>query len=184
MTELSKNKLTASPLVGVVMGSNSDWGTMMEAAKLLKEFGVPFEAQVLSAHRMPAEMAKYAHEAQKRGLIAIIAGAGGAAHLPGMIAAQTTVPVLGVPIKSKTLAGMDSLLSIVQMPAGIPVATFAIGEAGAKNAALFSIALLAQSNPTLAKKLSAFRAAQRVKAATSKLELPKKLKEKKVKSST
>lgn len=182
MKELSKNKSTAAPLIGVVMGSKSDWETMMEAAQLLEEFGVPFEAQVLSAHRMPLEMAQYACEAQKRGLVAIIAGAGGAAHLPGMIAAQTTVPVLGVPIKSKTLAGMDSLLSIVQMPAGIPVATFAIGEAGAKNAALFAIALLAQKNPTLAKKLSAFRNAQRVKAAKSKLELHKKSKEKKTKS--
>jgi len=170
LKEISK----ASSLVGVVMGSKSDWDTMIEAAKLLEEFSVPFEAQVLSAHRMPLEMAKYAREAQKRGLVAIIAGAGGAAHLPGMIAAQTTVPVLGVPIKSKTLTGMDSLLSIVQMPAGIPVATFAIGEAGAKNAALFAIALLAQHHPGLAKKLAAFRNAQRVKAAASKLELPKK----------
>ena len=169
----------SAPLIGVVMGSKSDWETMMEAAKLLEEFGVPFEAEVLSAHRMPLEMAKYAREAQKRGLVAIIAGAGGAAHLPGMIAAQTTVPVLGVPIKSKTLAGMDSLLSIVQMPAGIPVATFAIGEAGAKNAALFAVALLAQNDPALAKKLTAFRNEQRIKAATSKLELPKKFKEKK-----
>lgn len=179
MKELSKNKSTAAPLIGIVMGSKSDWETMMEAANLLEEFDVPFEAQVLLAHRMPLEMAKYASEAQKRGLVAIIAGAGGAAHLPGMIAAQTTVPVLGVPIKSKALAGIDSLLSIVQMPAGIPVATFAIGEAGAKNAALFAIALLAQNNSTLAKKLSAFRTAQRIKAATSKLELPKKSKEKK-----
>lgn len=179
MPEPSKNKSTAAPLIGVVMGSKSDWETMMEAAQLLEEFGVPFEAQVLSAHRMPLEMAKYADEAQKRGLVTIIAGAGGAAHLPGMIAAQTTVPVLGVPIKSKALSGIDSLLSIVQMPAGIPVATFAIGEAGAKNAALFAIAMLAQNNPTLAKKLSDFRTAQRVKAATSKLELPKKSKEKK-----
>ena len=181
MKELSKNKSTNTPLIGVVMGSKSDWETMLEAAKLLEDFGVPFEAQVLSAHRMPLEMAKYARDAQKRGLVAIIAGAGGAAHLPGMLAAQTTLPILGVPIKSKTLAGMDSLLSIVQMPAGIPVATFAIGEAGAKNAALFAIAMLAQSNPTLAKKLSAFRNEQRTKAATSKLELPKKSKDKKVK---
>ncbi|MCX6958598.1 MAG: 5-(carboxyamino)imidazole ribonucleotide mutase [Verrucomicrobiae bacterium] len=181
MKELSKNKSTNTPLIGVVMGSKSDWETMLEAAKLLEEFGVPFEAQVLSAHRMPLEMAKYARDAQKRGLVAIIAGAGGAAHLPGMLAAQTTVPVLGVPIKSKTLAGMDSLLSIVQMPAGIPVATFAIGEAGAKNAALFAVAMLAHSSPALAKKLTTFRNAQRIKAATSKLELPKKSKDKKVK---
>lgn len=177
-----KENFNSVPLIGVVMGSKSDWETMMEAAKLLEEFGVPFEAQVLSAHRMPAEMANYAHEAEKRGLLAIIAGAGGAAHLPGMIAAQTAVPVLGVPIKSKALAGMDSLLSIVQMPAGVPVATFAIGVAGAKNAALFAIALLAQTNPELAKKLSAFRNDQRIKAAASKLELPKKLKEKKTKA--
>ncbi len=177
-----KENLESTPLIGVVMGSNSDWETMLEAAKLLEEFGVPFEAQVLSANRMPLEMAKYAREAEKRGLVAIIAGAGGAAHLPGMIAAQTLVPVLGVPIKSKILAGMDSLLSIVQMPAGIPVATFAIGEAGAKNAALFAIALLAQNNPIIAKKLSAFRNAQRLKAATSKLDLPKKSKEKKGKN--
>ena len=176
-------KISASvPLIGVVMGSKSDWDTMMEAAKLLEEFGIPYEAQVLSAHRMPLEMAQYALEAEKRGLVAIIAGAGGAAHLPGMLAAQTTVPILGVPIKSKTLAGMDSLLSIVQMPAGIPVATFAIGEAGAKNAALFAIALLAQQSPDLMKKLSVFRNDQRTKAATSKLELPKKSKEKKVKT--
>lgn len=173
-----KKSLKSVPLIGVVMGSKSDWETMMEVAKLLEEFGIPFEAQVVSAHRMPAEMARYARGAQKRGLVCIIAGAGGAAHLPGMIAAQTTVPVLGVPIKSKALAGMDSLLSIVQMPAGIPVATFAIGEAGAKNAALFAVALLAQTNPELAKKLSTFRNAQRVKAAASKLEMPKKSKEK------
>ncbi|MBX9576850.1 MAG: 5-(carboxyamino)imidazole ribonucleotide mutase [Chthoniobacterales bacterium] len=180
LKEISK----LNPLIGVVMGSKSDWETMMEAAKLLEEFAIPYEAQVLSAHRMPMEMAQYAAEAQKRGLVAIIAGAGGAAHLPGMLAAQTTLPILGVPIKSKTLAGMDSLLSIVQMPAGIPVATFAIGEAGAKNAALFAVALLAQNDPALAKKLTAFRNEQRIKAATSKLGLPKKSKEKKVKSAT
>lgn len=173
MTEFSKKKIIATPLIGVVMGSKSDWETMVEAAKVLEKFGVSFEALVLSAHRMPLEMAKYAREAQKRGLVAIISGAGGAAHLPGMLAAQTTVPVLGVPIKSKTLAGIDSLLSIVQMPAGIPVATFAIGEAGAKNAALFAIALLSRDHPSLAKKLSAFRATQRLKASTSKLEWKK-----------
>lgn len=175
-----KENSKSHPLIGVVMGSKSDWGTMMEAAQLLEEFEVPFEALVLSAHRMPLEMAEYASQASTRGLVAIIAGAGGAAHLPGMLAAQTPVPVLGVPIKSKTLAGMDSLLSIVQMPAGIPVATFAIGEAGAKNAALFAIALLAQNNPMLAKKLAHFRTAQQLKAASSKLELPKKTKTKKV----
>jgi 5-(carboxyamino)imidazole ribonucleotide mutase len=181
MKESSPNKATVNPLIGLVMGSKSDWTTMIEAARLLEEFGVPFKAQVLSAHRMPLEMAQYAHEAHERGLVAIIAGAGGAAHLPGMLAAQTTVPILGVPIKSKALSGIDSLLSIVQMPAGIPVATFAIGEAGAKNAALFAVALLAQKNPMLAEKLSAFRTAQRTKAATSKLTFPKKLQEKKEK---
>lgn len=161
------------------MGSKSDWSTMAEAASILEEFGVAYEAKVLSAHRMPIEMAKYARDAKGRGLHAIIAGAGGAAHLPGMLAAQTAIPVLGVPIKSKTLNGIDSLLSIVQMPAGIPVATFAIGEAGAKNAALFAIALLASTMPSLEKKLVAFRASQRVKAAESKLTLPKKNKKEK-----
>jgi 5-(carboxyamino)imidazole ribonucleotide mutase len=183
MTQRSNKKSPAAPLIGLVMGSESDWPTMLEAALLLEEFGVPFEAEVLSAHRMPLEMAEYAGHAEKRGLMAIIAGAGGAAHLPGMLAAQTAVPILGVPIKSKTLAGIDSLLSIVQMPAGIPVATFAIGEAGAKNAALFAVALLALSDTVLAHKLAAFRAAQRSKAAATRLELPKKSKSKKPKQS-
>lgn len=148
------------PVIGIVMGSNSDWPTMQAAAKVLKEFGVPFEARVVSAHRTPDLMFEYAEAARTRGLRAIIAGAGGAAHLPGMIAAKTAVPVLGVPVQSKALSGKDSLLSIVQMPKGIPVATFAIGEAGAANAGLFAVALLAATDPALADKLDAFRAEQ------------------------
>ena len=147
-------------LVGVVMGSNSDWDTMQHAAQILQEFGVTFEIRVVSAHRMPDDMFAYAEAAQGRGLRAIIAGAGGAAHLPGMIAAKTIVPVLGVPVASKHLQGVDSLHSIVQMPKGIPVATFAIGNAGAANAALFAVALLASTDPVLAQTLQAFRAAQ------------------------
>lgn len=148
------------PVVGIVMGSNSDWPTMQAAAKVLKDFGVPFEARVVSAHRTPDLMFEYAEQARARGLRAIIAGAGGAAHLPGMIAAKTTVPVLGVPVQSKALSGQDSLLSIVQMPKGIPVATFAIGEAGAANAGLFAVALLAGTDAALAERLEAFRAEQ------------------------
>ncbi len=148
------------PIIGIVMGSNSDWPTMQAAAKVLKDFGVPFEARVVSAHRTPDLMFEYAEQARARGLRAIIAGAGGAAHLPGMIAAKTTVPVLGVPVQSKALSGKDSLLSIVQMPKGIPVATFAIGEAGAANAGLFAVALLASTDAALAQKLDAFRADQ------------------------
>lgn len=148
------------PVVGVVMGSDSDWPTMQAAAKILKEFGVPFEARVVSAHRTPDLLFDYAAMAGERGLKAIIAGAGGAAHLPGMLAAKTTVPVLGVPVQSKALSGVDSLHSIVQMPKGIPVATFAIGEAGAANAALFAVAMLANENPALNAKLQAFRQAQ------------------------
>ncbi len=148
------------PVIGIVMGSNSDWPTMQAAAKVLKDFGVPFEARVVSAHRTPDLMFEYAEQARGRGLRAIIAGAGGAAHLPGMIAAKTTVPVLGVPVQSKALSGKDSLLSIVQMPKGVPVATFAIGEAGAANAGLFAVALLAGTDAGLADKLEAFRAAQ------------------------
>ncbi len=166
---------TTAPLVGVVMGSKSDWETMGHAVELLEEFGVPCEYRVVSAHRMPDAMAAYAKDAEARGLHAIIAGAGGAAHLPGMIAAQTTVPVLGVPVKSRTMEGFDSLLSIVQMPAGIPVATFAIGEAGAKNAALFAIAQLSLLHEGLAAKLAAFRKIQTKAAAASRLEPPKKL---------
>ena len=153
--------------VGIVMGSKSDWVTMQHAADILTEFGVAFEAKVVSAHRMPDAMFAYAEEAAGRGLQSISAGAGGAAHLPGMLAAKTIVPVLGVPVSSKHLSGQDSLYSIVQMPKGIPVATFAIGEAGAANAALFAVALLARADKTLAKKLIAFRAKQTKIAAES-----------------
>ena len=147
-------------LVGVVMGSNSDWDTMQHAAQILQEFEVPFESRVVSAHRMPDDMFAYAEAAQARGLRAIIAGAGGAAHLPGMLAAKTPVPVLGVPVASKHLQGVDSLHSIVQMPKGIPVATFAIGAAGAANAALFAVALLASGDAALLQRLNDFRARQ------------------------
>jgi len=157
------------PLVGVVMGSDSDWPTMQAAAVILKEFGVPFEARVVSAHRTPDLLFDYAAMAGERGLKAIIAGAGGAAHLPGMLAAKTTVPVLGVPVQSKALSGVDSLHSIVQMPKGIPVATFAIGEAGAANAALFAVAMLANENAALNEKLQAFRQAQTAKVLAMKL---------------
>ena len=158
-----------APLIGVVMGSDSDWPTMQAAAVILKEFGVPFEARVVSAHRTPDLLFDYAAMAGERGLKAIIAGAGGAAHLPGMLAAKTTVPVLGVPVQSKALSGVDSLHSIVQMPKGIPVATFAIGEAGAANAALFAVAMLANENPALNDKLQAFRQAQTEKVLAMKL---------------
>jgi 5-(carboxyamino)imidazole ribonucleotide mutase len=144
-------------LVGVVMGSSSDWDTMQHATHILHDFGIGFEAQVLSAHRMPDDMFAYADAAHGRGLRAIIAGAGGAAHLPGMLAAKTTVPVLGVPVASKHLQGVDSLHSIVQMPKGVPVATFAIGHAGAANAALFAVAMLANDHPKLQQALQAFR---------------------------
>ncbi len=157
------------PLVGVVMGSSSDWDVMQHAVAILKEFGVAHEAQVLSAHRMPDQMFDYAKAARERGLRAIIAGAGGAAHLPGMIASQTIVPVLGVPVPSKYLRGEDSLLSIVQMPKGIPVATFAIGEAGAANAALAAVAMLAAHDPALTEKLLHFRAQQTEAAMAMKL---------------
>lgn len=146
--------------IGIIMGSNSDWLVMQQAAQLLKDFGVEFEARVVSAHRTPDLMFEYAQTARERGIKAIIAGAGGAAHLPGMVAAKTTLPVLGVPVPSKYLRGEDSLLSIVQMPKGVPVATFAIGEAGAANAALFAISLLANEHPALAQKLADFRAKQ------------------------
>ncbi len=146
--------------VGVVMGSSSDWDTLEPAVQILQQFGVAHEAKVLSAHRMPDEMFAYAAAAGTRGLRAIIAGAGGAAHLPGMLASKTTVPVLGVPVPSKHLQGIDSLYSIVQMPKGVPVATFAIGQTGAANAALFAVAMLAFDNPVLHEKLEAFRAAQ------------------------
>ena len=146
--------------IGIIMGSNSDWAVMEHAARVLEQFGVTYEAKVVSAHRTPDLMFEYAKSAQQRGLQAIIAGAGGAAHLPGMVASQTTLPVLGVPVPSKYLCGEDSLLSIVQMPKGVPVATFAIGEAGAANAALFAVSLLANQDAALAQKLADFRARQ------------------------
>ena len=146
--------------IGVLMGSSSDWDTMQQAVQILEHFGIAHEAKVVSAHRMPDDMFAYAEAAAGRGLKAIIAGAGGAAHLPGMLAAKTTVPVLGVPVPSKHLSGVDSLHSIVQMPKGVPVATFAIGPAGAANAALFAVAMLANENPALRAKLEAFRAEQ------------------------
>jgi len=148
------------PQVGIVMGSNSDWSVMQHAADMLRNFEVPFENQVISAHRTPDRMFDYAQTARARGLKCIIAGAGGAAHLPGMLAAKTTLPVLGVPVTSRHLQGLDSLLSIVQMPRGVPVATFAIGEAGAANAALFAIALLSVEDHLLAQRLDQFRRQQ------------------------
>ena len=160
---------TATPdisvMVGILMGSNSDWPIMKQAAEMLEQFGVAYEAKVVSAHRMPDDMFDYAESAQARGIRAIIAGAGGAAHLPGMLAAKTIVPVFGVPVPSKYLSGQDSLYSIVQMPKGVPVATFAIGEAGAANAALHAIANLAMTDAVLAQKLTEFRAKQYEHAA-------------------
>jgi len=161
--------MSQKPIVGILMGSNSDWDTMQNAAQMLTDFGVAFEAKVVSAHRMPDDMFAYAETAAERGIKAIIAGAGGAAHLPGMLAAKTIVPIFGVPVASKHLSGEDSLLSIVQMPKGIPVATFAIGDAGAANAALHVIANLAVNDPALAKKLEVFRAAQTEKARAMNL---------------
>lgn len=158
-------------MIGIVMGSTSDWDTMKAAAKVLEEFGVPYEAKAMSAHRSPQLVSEWAGAAANRGMKAIIAGAGGAAHLAGVVAAHTTLPVLGVPMPSKHLQGLDSLLSTVQMPKGIPVATFAIGEAGAANAALFALAMLALSDPGLNKKLAEFRAKQT--EAVRKAELPK-----------
>lgn len=149
--------MTGHPLVGVIMGSDSDWPTMRRAAEVLEEFGVPHECRVVSAHRTPDLMVEYAAGASRRALEAIIAGAGGAAHLPGMVAGHTIVPVIGVPIQSRALRGMDSLLSIVQMPAGVPVATMAIGEAGATNAGLYAVAMLARHDPRLAERLTAYR---------------------------
>ena len=160
----------AKPLVGVVMGSDSDWDTMKNACEMLAKFGIPYEARVVSAHRTPDLMFEYAASARKRGLRAIIAGAGGAAHLPGMIAAKTTLPVLGVPVASRHLAGQDSLLSIVQMPKGVPVATFAIGVAGAANAGLYAVSILASGDARLAARLDAFRKAEARRVA--KMQLP------------
>jgi 5-(carboxyamino)imidazole ribonucleotide mutase len=156
--------------VGVVMGSSSDWETMRNAVEILQQFGISHEAKVVSAHRMPDALFAYAESAAGRGLTAIIAGAGGAAHLPGMLASKTTVPVLGVPVASRHLQGVDSLYSIVQMPKGVPVATFAIGNAGAANAALFAVAMLAVNDPALRAKLDAFRTAQT--AAAEAMTLP------------
>jgi 5-(carboxyamino)imidazole ribonucleotide mutase len=158
-------------VIGIVMGSTSDWETMKAAAKMLEEFGVPYEAKAMSAHRTPELVAEWASSAAKRGMKAIIAGAGGAAHLAGVVAAHTRLPVLGVPMPSKHLQGLDSLLSTVQMPKGIPVATFAIGEAGAANAALFAVAMLALSDKALEKKLQEFRKKQ--SEAVRNAELPK-----------
>lgn len=149
-----------NPLVGLVMGSDSDWEVMQHAASRLQDFGVPFEHRVVSAHRTPDLLFEYAGQAAGRGIRCIIAGAGGAAHLPGMLAAKTTLPVLGVPVNSRHLQGLDSLLSIVQMPAGVPVATFAIGQAGAANAGLFAVSLLALSDPELGRRLADFRRTQ------------------------
>ena len=157
------------PRVGVVMGSQSDWDVMQHAARVLKDFGVSYEARVVSAHRTPDTMFEYAEGARERGLACIIAGAGGAAHLPGMIASKTTLPVLGVPVPSRHLAGQDSLYSIVQMPKGIPVATFAIGEAGAANAGLFAVSLLAAADEGLAKKLAEYREKLREQVAAMQL---------------
>ena len=156
-------------LVGVVMGSDSDWKVMQHAVQVLKDFGVPHEARVVSAHRTPDTLYRYAETAEARGLRCIIAGAGGSAHLPGMLAAKTVLPVLGVPVVSRSLKGLDSLLSIVQMPKGIPVATFAIGAAGAANAGLFAVAMLAAHDATLARKLAAFRRRQTAKAKAMRL---------------
>ncbi|MGZ8994098.1 MAG: 5-(carboxyamino)imidazole ribonucleotide mutase [Burkholderiaceae bacterium] len=160
-----------APLIGVLMGSTSDWDVMQHACEVLKEFGVRFETRVVSAHRTPDEMFAYAEEARARGLKAIIAGAGGAAHLPGMLASKTLIPVLGVPIPSKYLRGEDSLLSIVQMPRGVPVATFAIGEAGAANAALFALEMLSMQDGELATALAQYRATQNEKARNMTLPL-------------
>lgn len=169
MARANKN---VQPQVGIVMGSQSDWDTMSHAARTLALFGIPYEAQVVSAHRTPDLLWRYAATARKRGLRCIIAGAGGAAHLPGMLAALTTVPVLGVPVASRHLKGMDSLLSIVQMPRGVPVATFAIGEAGAANAALFAAVIAAGDDAALLKKLERFRKTQAAAVRGAQLKMP------------
>ena len=168
----TKRSKTAAPLVGIIMGSDSDWAVMQHAAQMLAGFSVPYEARVVSAHRTPDAMFDYAEKASARGLRCIIAGAGGSAHLPGMVASKTTVPVLGVPVTSRALQGLDSLLSIVQMPRGIPVATFAVGEAGAANAALFAVALLAHGDARLAARLAKFRRSQTAKVKAMKLPAP------------
>src|SRR5574341_624614 len=168
MNQESINQPT--PIVAVVMGSKSDWETMRHADEILTQFDVPHECHIVSAHRTPARMAEFAANAESRGVEVIIAGAGGAAHLPGMVAAQTLIPVLGVPVESAALKGMDSLLSIVQMPGGIPVGTLAIGKAGATNAALLAVAILANSRPELREKLRKFREEQTAKVVNDKLD--------------
>ena len=161
--------MSKKPVVGVVMGSNSDWKVMSQACEMLKDFGVPFESKVVSAHRTPDLLFEYAETAADRGIQVIIAGAGGAAHLPGMLASKTIVPILGVPVTSRALKGLDSLLSIAQMPKGIPVATFAIGEPGAANAGLFAVSMLANNDEKYANKLNTFRKKQRTKVRAMKL---------------
>jgi len=168
-----KGSAVKKPLVGIVMGSQSDWDVMQHAVNMVQQFGVSCEAKVVSAHRTPDLLYRYAEEAEARGLQCIIAGAGGSAHLPGMLAAKTIVPVLGVPVTSRALQGLDSLLSIVQMPKGIPVATFAVGEAGAANAGLFAVAMLARDGAKLAKKLAAFRKKQTASVRAMKLPVKK-----------
>jgi 5-(carboxyamino)imidazole ribonucleotide mutase len=168
---MEKAATTSKPLVGIIMGSQSDWPTMQEAQKVLTELEVPCESKVVSAHRTPDLMASYAKEAEARGIRVIIAGAGGAAHLPGMVASWTRLPVLGVPVKSRTLNGIDSLLSIAQMPGGVPVATFAIGESGARNAGLFAVRILAGENPSLRERLEAFVIKQTDSVLSQDLEL-------------
>ena len=165
------NTAASKPLVGIIMGSSSDWPTLQNAAQVLTDFGIPFEKKVVSAHRTPQLLYDYGTTASERGLKCIIAGAGGAAHLPGMTASMTTIPVLGVPVQSKALSGVDSLYSIVQMPGGVPVATFAIGNAGTTNAGLFAVSMLANHDAMLAEKLQAFRAKQTAKVLASQEEL-------------
>ncbi len=172
MATKKKRSKSATPRVGIIMGSDSDWPIIQHAAQVLASFGVAHEAKVVSAHRTPDAMFAYAEGAMARGLRCIIAGAGGAAHLPGMVASKTTLPVLGVPVTSRALQGLDSLLSIAQMPRGIPVATFAVGEAGAANAALFAVAMLAFDEPRLAARLAAFRRKQTAKVRAMKLPAP------------
>lgn len=162
--------MAEQPRVGVIMGSKSDWDAMREAVTVLTEFGVPHEARIVSAHRTPELLREYALQAEERGLQVIIAGAGGAAHLPGMVAAQTLLPVLGVPVQSQALKGLDSLLSIVQMPGGVPVATLAIGKAGARNAGLLAVSMLANNDPALREQLRAFRNAQTARVLEDRLE--------------
>ena len=172
---MTTRKTKGRPVVGVIMGSNSDWDVMSHATQTLEQFGVRHEAKVVSAHRTPDEMFEYARTAEERGIQIIIAGAGGAAHLPGMVASKTTLPVLGVPVTSRAMNGLDSLLSIAQMPKGIPVATFAVGEAGAVNAGLFAVAILACNDEKLDKALSSFRTKQRTKVRAMKLPTKKRI---------